>query len=165
MSIVRRTLIIAALALTAGCYRYVPADRTLVPAGAKVQARLTDAGVEEMRRYFGPNVRFVKGPLVSWDGEGLALLVETSVQREGFPPTILADTIRLLSHHVAEVGIQELNGKRTAGFTGVMLVGGAAAVLVARTFGGSSEGLGEGGEPRPPALILFSIPIRIGFRW
>ncbi len=165
MSIFRTTLVIAALAVTGGCYRYVPADRAGVLPGAELRARLTDAGVEEMRGYFGPNVRSVKGPLASWDREGLALLIETSVQREGFPPTSLTDTIRLLPHYVAGVDLQKLDGKRTAGFTAVLLGGAAAAVLAARAFGGSSEGLDEGGEERPPAMILFRIPFRIGFPW
>lgn len=165
MSIIRATLVIAALAVIGGCYRYVPVDRARVLPGTEVRARLTDAGVEEMRSYFGPNVLSVKGPLVSWDGEGLALLIETSVQRAGFPPTSLTDTIRLLPYYVADVELQQLDGKRTAGFTAAMLGVAAAAVLAARAFGGSSEGLGEGEGPEPEAMTLFSIPFRIGFPW
>ena len=164
MSNVRTTLVIAALAVTAGCYRYVPAERARVVPGAELRARLTDAGVEEMRRYFGPNVLSVEGPLVSWDGEGLALLSETSVQRAGFPATFMTDTIQLLPHYVADVEFQKLDGKRTAGFTAAILGGAAAAILASRAFGGSSEGEGGGG-PEPEAMILLSIPLRIGFRW
>lgn len=165
MNIFRTALVIVALAVTGGCYRYAPADRLGLVPGVELRARLTDAGVEEMRGYFGPGVLSVKGPLVSWDADGLALLTQTSIQREGFRPTFLTDTIRLLPHYMLGVDRKELDGKRTAAFTASILAGTAAIVLVTRSFGGNSENSGDS-EPRDPdATVLFSVPLRIGFPW
>lgn len=162
MNIVRTVLVIAALAVTAGCYRYVPADRAGVPPGAQVRARLTDAGVEEMSRFLGPSVVSVEGPLISWDGEGVALSSETSMQREGFAPTTWTETIQLAPHYVAGVEIQQLDGKRTAGLTAAILGGAVAAILATRAFGGGGD---DPGGPGPDAaMILFGVPLRIGFR-
>ena len=163
MSKVLTTLFIVCLAFTAGCYRYVPVERTAAPAGTMLRARLTDAGAEEMRRYFGPGVVEVKGPLVSWNGEGLSLLTESFLRREGFPATTVTETVRLLPQHVAGVDIRELDGARTAVFSVAVLAGAVATICAARTFGGELDDGGEGGDLDPDAAVLFRIPIRIGF--
>ena len=54
MRIIRTTFVVTAIAVFGGCYRWVPTEQAAVPPGAEVRAMLTDAGVDEMRRYFGP---------------------------------------------------------------------------------------------------------------
>ena len=95
MRIPRVSLVIAFAALLGGCYKYVPVEPSAVTPGAGVRARLSDAGAEEMRRLFGPDVLSVEGPLVAWNGGGLSLLWETYLRRQGYPPTTVTDTIRL----------------------------------------------------------------------
>lgn len=162
MRTVRLTLAAATLAVASGCYHYVPASPAGVSPGADVRAWLTDSGIDEMRGYFGPDVNSVEGPLVRWDGGGVALLVETYVSRPGFPPTSVADTIRLLPPHVATVELRELNRWRSAGLAAIIVGGAVAALLAARTVGGQSE------EPElppdPEAMILFRIPFRLPLR-
>ena len=163
MSKVLTALFIVCLALTAGCYRYVPVEQAAAPSGTVLRARLTDAGAEEMRRYFGPGVMEVKGPLVSWNSEGMSLLNESFLRREGFPATTITDTLSLLPQHVAGVDIRELDGARTAVFSAALLAGAVATVFAAQIFGGAPEDGGEGGDLDPDAAVLFRIPIRIGF--
>jgi len=155
-------LIVVGLLLSGGCYRYVPTEMVAVPPGAEVRALLTGDGIEAMRAHFGPEVNSVKGPLVSWDEEGMGLLTELSVSRPGFPPTTLTETIRLLPHHLAGVELRELDGKRTLGFTAAVLGSMAGAILAGRAWGGSSEDP-NGGDPDPEAAIVFRIPFGIIF--
>ncbi|UCC26465.1 MAG: hypothetical protein JSU98_05045 [Gemmatimonadales bacterium] len=144
---VRTSLVLGTLVLSSGCYRWVPTEPRAVSPNAEVRVVLTEAGAEEMTRYFGPDVEAVEGSLVSWDGQGVSLLRQVSVQQAGFMPTTMNDTIRLAPGHLAEVGVKELDGPRTAGFTALVLGTAAAALLVARAVGGSSDDSGEGGGP------------------
>ena len=153
---------VAALFFAGGCYTYVPTARTVVTPGAEVRAILTVDGVEEMRGYFGPGVTSVSGPLVSWDQEGMGVLAKLSLQREGYPATVMTDTLHLLPPHLARVALRRSNGKRTAGFTVAVMGVAAAAILAPRVFGGGSEDSGEG--PGPEAAIILRIPFGIGFR-
>lgn len=160
MKVVRIALVMTALALVSGCYRYVPIDPAAVPVGAKVQARLSTTGIDEMTRYFGPDVSVVRGPLVSWDVDGLSVLRQTVMRREGFLPTTVMDTLHLQPDHLLGVDTPELDGPRTAGLTAVILAGAAATTfLAAKVFGGIPEEVGEGGGPDPEATVLFRIPI------
>jgi len=160
---ITRFLILACLLLSGGCYRYVPTEMAAVPHGAEVQALLTGDGIEAMRGHFGPDVNSVKGPLASWDEEGMGLLAEMTLSRPGFPPTTLTDTIWLLPHHLAGVELRELDGKRTLGFTAAVLGAMAGAILAGRAWSGSSEDP-NGGDPDPEAAIVFRIPFGIIFR-
>ena len=162
MGSVLRTLAFVFLALTAGCYRYVPVELGAVPPGAKVRATLSDAGIEEMRRYYGPDVTTVEGALVAWSGGELSLLRETSLRREGFPPTTSTDTVRLAPHYLTGVFGRELNGGRTAVFTLGILGVGVATVFAAQIFGGLPEEGGEGSGDDPEATVLFRIQLPIG---
>jgi hypothetical protein len=163
MSKVLTALFIVCLCFTAGCYRYVPLEEAVAPSGTLLRARLTDAGAEEMQRYFGPGVVEVKGPLVSWNDEGLSMLRETFLRREGFPATTVTDTLSLLSQHLAGVDVRELHGTRTAVLSVAILAGVVATVFAAQIFGGGAETGPEGGDDDPDAAVLFRIPIRIGF--
>jgi hypothetical protein len=167
MRIIRTTLVLTAIAVLGGCYRWVPTEQAAVPPGAEVKATLTDVGVEEMRRYLGPDVTSVEGPMVSWDPGGLSILSVTTLRRAGFPPTVLTDTLRLAPNYTADVAIRELDGKRTAIFTAGALGAAAGAVMAALIFGGNSESPGEGDGPPPEESVvyripLFSIPFRLG---
>lgn len=165
MSIVRVALALSAIAATAGCYHWVPTEPSSLPPGTEVRAELTDAGMEEARRYFGPDVEAVEGPLVASDGEGLSLLFTTTLRREGFQPTTLSDTLRLQSRHLADVSRKELHGTKTAWFTAGVIGAAAGAVLAGKALTGSSDDDGEGGGPPTDDafLIVIPFPLTIGF--
>jgi len=169
MSLMRTTLVFIAIAGVSGCYRWVPTEQAAVPPGAEIRATLTDAGIDEMRRYLGPDILSVDGPLVSWDARGLSVLSVTTLRRAGFPPTTMTDTLRLAPNHVADVAIKELDGKRTAIFTVGVLGVAVGSVMAALIFGGGPEDTGEGNGPPPDAAVIhsvpiFSIPFRLGIR-
>ncbi len=159
-----RMILGASLLLAGGCYRYVPVEMDAVPPGAEVQAHLTGDGIEAMQGELGPNVTFLKGPLVSWDEEGMGVSAGLFLQREGYPGTTMTETIQLLPHHVARVELRELDGLRTAGFTAALLGAAAVAIIAPNHIGGSSEDPGEGGGPNPEASIIFRFFFGLGFR-
>lgn len=164
MRVLKAPFVATILVLTGACYRYVPTESTAVPPGARIRALLTEDGVEEMRGIYGPNVNYVEGPLVGWSGEGLGVLAELEMRRPGFPATTLTDTIQLLPNQYSSVEVRQLDGKRTAGFTVVILGGMTVAALGAKIFGGTSEEEPPG-PPEPEAAIVFlRIPLRIGGR-
>ena len=146
------------LALSGACYRYVPTERATAPPGSEVRAILTQDGISEMRRYFGPGVTSVEGPLVRWDEAGIGLLSEISMSRPGFPATTTTETLELLPHHLERMELRELDGKRTVGFAAGVVGVMAGALLAAQAIGGSSDDDGEGGGPEPEAAFAFRIP-------
>ena len=156
-------LALTAAVLSAGCYRYVPADPSELAPGTHVRTRLTDLGIDRMRAEFGPGVLSVNGPLVASSGGGLSVLRETYVRREGFPPTTVFDTLRIEPQHVMSVEVRQLHGPRTGLLAGGLAAGAMGALWAAHIFGGTGEGDGEGGgDPPDASIVLFRIPFRIG---
>jgi len=102
-------------------------------------------------------------PLVRWDSEGLGLLTDLSISREGYPATTMTETIQLQPHHIARVELRELDGRKTAFFTAGVVGVAAVAAFVPSLIGGESDESGEG-DPTDPdaAIVLFRIPIRFG---
>lgn len=160
--------LLAVLAVSAGCYRYVPVQRSAAPSGARVRASLTDAGRDEVRARFGPDAESLEGTLVDWDENGVAVSLQSYVRRQGFPPTFFTDTVHLLPRHFQVVEVQELDGWRTAGVVSLVAAASVAAAFVPRALGGQSES-GEGGDegdPQDPnAHILIRIPLGFSFFW
>ena len=160
MTTVRTTIAATLLVVLGGCYHYVPTDPSTVPAGTKIQAQLTPRGADEMTRFYGPGTTTVEGPLASWSMEGLSILREVSLHQPGFMPTTLTDTLHLDPTMVAGIGVQTLNGKKTAVVSAGILAFGVASIFAARIFGGTQDPPGEGdGGPPPDDLLFFSIPI------
>jgi hypothetical protein len=156
-------LILLSLLFSGGCYRYVPVERYQAPSGSEVRVVLTMDGEDEIRGTFGPGVTSLDGPLVRWDSEGLGLLTDLSISREGYPATTMTETVQLQPHHIARVELRELDGRRTAFFTAGVVGAAAVAIIAPSLVGGDSEDSGEGDEPDPDAaIVLFRIPIRFG---
>lgn len=143
------------LLFAVACYHYIPAEPGDVTPGAQVRARLTDAGADAMRPYFGRGVHRVDGPLVGWDDNGVSLAVQTQLSRPGFPPTTVADTIHLSADNVDVLERQVIDVPRT-GLAALCVVAAAtAAVFATRSFGGSTK---EQPPPEPKNIIFFRIP-------
>ncbi|MFO8173128.1 MAG: hypothetical protein R6T96_02525 [Longimicrobiales bacterium] len=85
--------LIGLLVANAGCYRYGPAPGGAAAAapGTQLRARLTEAGQNEVRGYFGADMESVDGPLVRWGEDGVEILIRSQIQRQGFPPTSFTD--------------------------------------------------------------------------
>ena len=128
--------------------------------GTKVQALLTAEGTEEMTRIFGPGTTELQGPFASWNGNGISILREVTMYQAGFPPTTLTDTLFLDSRFIRQVGVQEVDTRKTVGFSLGVVGLGVGAIFAAQIFGGTRDQPNEGepGEP-PDDLLLFSIPI------
>jgi hypothetical protein len=143
------------LLFAVACYHYIPAEPGDVTPGDQVRARLTSAGAQAMRSYFGPRVNNVDGPLVRWDDNGVSLLVETYVTRPGFPATTVADTVRLPPGQMEALERQVVDVPRT-GLAALCVVAAAtAAVLATRSFGGAVH---TESPPRPGNILVFRIP-------
>ena len=157
------SIVLFALFLSSACYRYVPVERYQAPPGSEVRVTLTMDGEDEIRGTFGPGVASLDGPLARWDSEGLDLLTDLSISRQGYPATTMTQTVQLQPHHIARVELRELDGRRTALFTAGVVGAAAVAVIAPSLVGGESDESGEGDPPDPDAaIVLFRIPIRFG---
>lgn len=162
--------LIGLLVANAGCYRYVPyvpAPGGAAAPGTQLRARLTEAGQNEVRGFFGADMESVDGPLVRWNEDGVSLLIRSQIQRQGFPPTSFTDTLHLPSRHLESVEIRQLDRWRTAGVAALVAGSAVAAVFAPRVLGGgtgSGEGGGEGDPTDPNNQILIKIPLGFPFR-
>lgn len=162
MKKVRPALVLGALLLSTGCYRWVPAESGTVPVGTDVRATLTESGIQEATRLFGPDVEDVVGNLAYWNTDGVGLQREMRIQRDGFPSTTLLDTVRFQPQHLLNLEVKEFDGKNTV-LLSLGIAGGAVLALLA----GKSLGGGDDPEPPPPPIeeaILFRIPFSFGIR-
>lgn len=155
MQAFRPVLLVALLATTA-CYRYVPAEPAELVPGAEVRARLTGAGIDAMRAFFGPYVTDIEGELVRWDQRGATLRYETFVRRPGFPATTIQDSVHLEPRHVAAMERKELDGRRSVLAGAVVVSGAIAAAISSGAFGGG--GLPWEGPPPGDEIIVIRIP-------
>ena len=71
----RRLAPLLALVLAAGCYTYGPLSAPQPMAGRRVQADLTDDGIDSLATRIGPGVRAVDGDVVHADSAALTLAV------------------------------------------------------------------------------------------
>ncbi len=160
MGLLRATLLLV-LAATAGCYRWVPLEGGPVPEGTEVRVRLTDAGADELRRSSGANDGTFTGPLAYWNERLVGVTTTASIQRAGFAPTLLTDTIDVSVAYLAGVDVKVLDRKNTALLTVGIVAGAVGLVFGTRALGGETD-IVEGGGPPSEEAVIVRIPFGIG---
>lgn len=144
----RRLAPLLALVLAAGCYTYAPLSTPQPTPGRRVQADLTDDGIDSLATRIGPGVRVVDGDVVHADSAGLTLAVREVENLRGERSDWKGEAVRIPQRFV-----QRLQERRiSVGGTG--LLGGAIAagvVAMTQAFGGrgtlqgASSGVAGGG--------------------
>jgi hypothetical protein len=129
----RRLAPLLAMVLAAGCYTYGPLSAPQPSAGRRVEADLTDDGIDSLATRIGPGVRAVEGDVVRADSAGLTLAVREVENLRGERSDWQGETVRIPQRFV-----QRLQERRiSVGGTG--LLGGAIAagvVAMTQAFGG-----------------------------
>jgi hypothetical protein len=131
--IVRRLAPLLALALAAGCYTYRPLSEPVPAVGTRIQADLTDDGVDSLAARIGPSIQAVDGTVLRADSSSIALAVREVENRRGERSDWQGETV-VIPHRF----VRDLQERRiSAGGTG-LLGGVVAAGLIAATqvFGG-----------------------------
>jgi hypothetical protein len=136
-----RSALLAALVLAAGCYTYRPLSAPLPAAGTRVQAALTENGIDSLADRIGPDVELVEGKVIRADSAGLTLAVREVENHRGVRSDWQDEVVAIPRRFVQN--IQE----RRISVGGTGLLGGAiAAGLVAATQafgGGTPESTGD----------------------
>lgn len=143
--------IVAALAGTTGCYRYVETAPGAVTAGTEVAIDLSSTGTASVKPALGDFVTTVEGNVTEANGAGITLSL-VSVKRRGdvSPSTWSGESLHLTSADIAGVKARQFSrGRTTAAWValGAGTVGLVAAIAKATGLIGGSGGTGK---PIPP---------------
>jgi hypothetical protein len=143
--------IVAALAGTTGCYRYVVTEPGSITTGTEVAVDLSSAGTASVKSALGDFVTQVEGSVTESNGSGITLSL-AAVKRRGdvTPSTWSGETLHLTTADIAGVKTRQFaRGRTTAAAValGAATVGLVAAIAKAT---GLIGGSGGGGKPVPP---------------
>ena len=142
------------LVILSGCFRYVPVEPAVVPAGDRVQVHLTREGILDLPELLDQNGPVVRGTIARRSSYRLWLRVPVVVRREGFLMSTLGQDVALPLDHIVAVETRELSRPRT----GLMVLGTAvmAVTVVFKIIDGAwfrdQPGPGGGEDFRAPAF-------------
>jgi hypothetical protein len=150
-------IVVGALALTAGCYKYVPSSVGEVSPGTPVRVRLTAVEAGRLVDQRLTDARLLTGTLVEGDGENL--LVDTSIGHNDAERGMRSVVQRLAvpTHEVLEIEQRQLDKGRTGLVVGAGTVAlGVVIALQSRGGSGRSDTPGGGTQEarRVPILSL-----------
>jgi hypothetical protein len=107
----------------AGCYYYQPLDVPNPARGTYVSATLNDAGTDDLARTIGPDVRSVRGRLLTSDSAGLTFAVSAVSLHHGENITWKGETVTLNRGYLSGLEQRKLARGRTILIVGVTLLG------------------------------------------
>ena len=165
---IRKTLIVAAMILTTGCYSYVPADFATVPLGEGVRVYLTREGQARLRAAgedqipgLGADEPVVDGVLVRRDASEFSLRIPVAQRQVGFIQGTLDQQVTLPTTEVVQ--IQHRIVSRTKSTLAVVGSTAAIAGLLVVIIKGARRPV-EDDQPlpdemrRPLPLLQISVP-------
>lgn len=136
-------LCLCAVALSLGCYAFVPATLDAVPAGASVRALLSTEAQLALRDSVGLRQQTVQATLVDRGEDRVLLAVRAEDDAWRVGSRALYQRVTLAPRDVLQVEMKRLDRGRTAGLLGALAV--VATVGVIQAFR-----KGNPGTPGPP---------------
>ena len=136
-----------AAAATVACYYYQPVTTPDPLPGSYLSATITDSGADHLARTIGPDVKSVRGRLLSSDGAALRLSVAGVSLHHGEDISWRGESVTLNREYVIQLQQRRLARGRT------MLLTGATILSVITTYK-VAQGIGlipsnTGGNPPP----------------
>lgn len=163
MIVARQILAAAAVAISLGCYKYIPGTIDTTPEGAHVQALLSTEGQISLRERLGVNLRMVDGEFLETRGDTVLLSVRTTTLRDEFGNQSLYQRVDIPRSHILRIDQRQFDAIRTVGLIAVL--GGAAAVVIVQVLGERDPGQLEPGDGVPDERraiwSLLRIPLSI----
>ena len=160
MRIVRQMLACGALAVSLGCYKYVPATLDTTPAGSKVQALLSVEGQVLLEERVGIYGRTVTGELVEVTGDSVLLAVPSVRASTGLGS--LYQRVYFSRSQILRIDQRQLDAARTGGL--IAAAAGGLVLILSQVFGESNPGQIEpinGGNDRIANGWILRIPVGI----
>ncbi len=163
MTVARQILAAAAVAISPGCYKYVPATIDTTPEGAQVQALLSTEGQISLRERLRVNLRTVDGEFLEVRGDTVLLSVRTTVLRDDFGNQSLYQRVDIPRSHILRIDQRQFDAIRTSGL--IAVVAGGAALIIVQVFGernpGQVQPIDGGPDDRRAIWSLLRIPLSI----
>ncbi len=145
MTVARQILAAAAVAISLGCYKYIPATIDTTPEGAHVQAMLSTEGQISLRERLLVNLRTVDGEFLEVRGDTVLLSVRTTTLRDDFGNQSLYQRVDIPRSHILRIDQRRFDAIRAGGL--IAVVAGGAALIIAGVFGERNPG-----QVQPPDL-------------
>jgi len=144
-------VIVAALAGTTGCYRYVETAPSAITAGTEIAVDLTSAGTVNVKPALGDFVTQVEGNVTESNGSGITLSL-LSVRRRGdvAPSTWSGESLQLTTADIAGVKTRQFSRGRTTAAWAALGAGAVGLVAIIAKATGLIDASGSGGKTVPP---------------
>jgi hypothetical protein len=156
--LIRRGTVAATALLSAGCFRYVPAEPGAIEPGRDARLELTRPGfarLPEIPNHSGPDL---SGTVVRREGEQLWLRVPVNIRENGLVVGTVDQDVVIPTSDIAVIERREFSRKRTA----MVGLGGLGVLVgIASAFGDSGPPIG-GDQVKPideEAGALASFPL------
>jgi hypothetical protein len=144
-----RRIVVAALALSTGCYAYVPPTNDTSLAGREVQLSLSDSGAVVLASTIGPSAEVINGRVLRENPTSLLVAVSSVRRRAGNESQWTGEPLTVPRILVNNAGERRFSPSRTALFSGAIAVGLVAVRQAFQGRGGSGGGGRVGGGTSP----------------
>ncbi len=163
MSLTRQILTCSAIAVSMGCYKYVPATLETTPVGSKIRALLSTEGQAALSRRLNIDTREVTGELLESRGDTVLMTVRSERRDDDLGSGALYQVVDIPTSHLLRIDLRQADMASTVGL--VALAAGTAAVLIigATSGGGPGQVLppDNGPDERRTNGWIFRIPLPI----
>jgi len=143
----RSVCVLLAMWCATACYYYEPLATPQPAPGSYVSATLNDPGTDTLSRTIGPDVRSIRGRLLTSDPDALRLSVTGVTLHHGENVTWKGEVVTVNRVYLAGVEQRHLARGRTAIFVGATL---AALLTTYKVFQGVGIIPSGSGGPPPP---------------
>ena len=149
------SIIILGCSLLSGCYHYIPVANTALAPGTLVSVNVSTRGAERLSPSLGTSVSVLDGAIVSTNGDGMTLALQ-SIRRRGElqPSSWAGEPITLAADDVAQVQERRLSRGRTIAASTALVAGAIGVIIAIAKASGNASG-GPGGRPVPKSITSF----------
>ncbi len=160
----RSVIVMCALTVGAGCYKYAPSTLESVEPNNKVRLLLSTEGELALEEKTGLRVRELTGQIVEMDDRRLLVEVPMAEVDPDFGGGKLNQRVEVPREHVLRIDAREPDPART-GLLVAVSAGGVAALVTFGVSSGSSGGDNGGTPPGPPERRAFWIYLLPSIRY
>lgn len=163
MSVARQILGCSAIAVSLGCYKYVPASLETTPVGSHVRALLSTEGQESLRQRLNLDTREVTGQLLELRGDSVLLTVRSERADDDLGVGALYQRVDFPRSHLIRIDQRQVDVASTVGLI-ALAAGGVAVIVIQATSGGGPGQIlppDNGPDDRKARGWIFRIPLPI----
>jgi hypothetical protein len=142
-------VLVAAVAMGAGCYRYVPVSPRTPEPGSVVRMDVSDQAATQLTGVLGPGVLSLNGLVLAQEDQTISLLVSSYNTRRNAELSGSNDPVRLSVDQITHLEQKRLDKGRSF-LLGAAFVGGAIAIT---TIFGKDDRVLEPDDPNDPGPI------------